>query len=146
VPRTQVGSLWNCIEDGSRPPEVCLQGPASNHLSAAALKRCGGERLRKRRPRKTSGEYREDERKRTVVDASKGPKKLSKPRAVTFLGSSLKGTCLRFRRQPVSRRHEPGTGFDMERGNLVFDGKGNDKWAVPTRKHTDAKHQGRGHS
>lgn len=23
--------LWNCIEDGSRPPGVCLQELASNH-------------------------------------------------------------------------------------------------------------------
>jgi len=29
--------------------------------------------------------------------------------------------------QPVYRRHELNTGFDMERENLAFDAKGNDK-------------------
>ena len=30
VPRAQSLSVCNCAKDGSRPPEVCLQGPASN--------------------------------------------------------------------------------------------------------------------
>ena len=38
-----------CSEDGRRSPGVCLQKLASNRLDAAALKRCGGERSRKRR-------------------------------------------------------------------------------------------------
>uniref|UniRef100_UPI001982030F hypothetical protein n=1 Tax=Pseudomonas viridiflava TaxID=33069 RepID=UPI001982030F len=36
-------------------------------------------------------------------------------------------TCLMSRWQPVYRRHELNTGFDMERENLAFDAKGNDK-------------------
>ncbi|GBH21420.1 Glutamyl- or glutaminyl-tRNA synthetase [Pseudomonas syringae pv. actinidiae] len=36
-------------------------------------------------------------------------------------------TCLLSRWQPVYRRHELNTGFDMERENLAFDAKGNDK-------------------
>ena len=30
VPRTQKQTLWNCNKDGSRSPEVYLQGSASN--------------------------------------------------------------------------------------------------------------------
>jgi hypothetical protein len=39
---------------------------ATNHLGAAAFKRRGGERSRKRRHKRQSGRCREDERKRTV--------------------------------------------------------------------------------
>jgi hypothetical protein len=44
VTNTSVSS-WCCTRDGRRPPEVGLQEQTSNCLSAAAFKRCGGERL-----------------------------------------------------------------------------------------------------
>src|SRR6516225_501697 len=40
-------------------------------------------------------------------------------------------TCLRYRWQPVYRRHELNTGFGMERESFVLDEKGNDKWQKP---------------
>lgn len=61
----------------------------------------------------------------------KESKMLSKPGSPSSPGTSLKETCLLFRRQPVYRWHDLETGFGMERGNLAFDVKGNDKWQTP---------------
>ena len=63
-------SLWNCAEDGRKASRSLPAGAGFKPPSAAALKRRGGERLWKRRSSRTSGEYRKDERKRTVDDAS----------------------------------------------------------------------------
>jgi hypothetical protein len=56
---------------------------------------------------------------------------LSKPEALVTAGISLGITCLWPRRQPVYRWHLLYTGFGMERENLAFDVKGNDKWQKP---------------
>jgi hypothetical protein len=64
-------------------------------------------------------------------DASLVSKVLSKPGASGTSGISRDDTCLRARRQSVYRRHEPNTGFDMERENLSPDAKGNDEWQTP---------------
>lgn len=58
-------------------------------------------------------------------------KVLSKPGWTIGSGMSRDDTCLRFRRQPVYRRHELHSGFGRERENLVADAKGNDKWPTP---------------
>ena len=58
-------------------------------------------------------------------------KALSKPELTIGSGTSRDETCLRFRWQPVYRRHELHSGFGMERENLVADAKGNDKWLTP---------------
>lgn len=47
-----------------------------------------------------------------------------KTREPSSSGMSLRETCLLRRRRPVYRRHEPGTGFSMERENLRGDVKG----------------------
>ena len=62
--------------------------------------------------------FREDERKRTADEASKGVETLSKGVDVSsaLIGSS--DTCLRLGWQPVYRRHDLCTGSSMERGNL----------------------------
>lgn len=78
-----------------------------------------------------SGRCLEDERKRTVDDPSLEVKTLSKPERLGVFGTSLEGTCLLARRQPVYRRHELDTGVDTEQGNLLFDAKGKDKWIKP---------------
>lgn len=62
--------LWNCTRDGSMASRSLPAGVGFKPPGAVAFKRRGGERLRKRRLIKMSGEYREDERKRTVDDAS----------------------------------------------------------------------------
>ena len=59
--------------------------------SAAAFKRRGGERLRKRRFIRMSGEYREDERKRTADDASKVPEEAVKTGVVPLLQDKSEG-------------------------------------------------------
>ena len=64
-------------------------------------------------------------------DASLRTNILSKPGLTTGSGTSRDDTCLRTRRQSVYRRHEPNTGFDMERENLSPDAKGNDEWQTP---------------
>jgi hypothetical protein len=64
-------------------------------------------------------------------DASLSSQVLSKLRSPTSLRTSLEDTCLPSRWQPVYRRHELNTGFDMERENLAFDAKGNDKRPTP---------------
>jgi hypothetical protein len=64
-------------------------------------------------------------------DASLRINILSKPGLTTGSGTSRDDTCLRTRRQSVYRRHEPNTGFDMERENLSPDAKGNDEWQTP---------------
>ena len=64
-------------------------------------------------------------------DASLRTQALSKPRPLSSLGTNLEGTCLLSRWQPVYRRHDLNTGFDMERENLTSDAKGNDKRLPP---------------
>jgi hypothetical protein len=108
-----------------------LAGAGFKPANAAVFKRHGGERLVKRLPKRESGVYQEDERKRTVDDPSLEVKALSKPRELGILGISLAATCLLARRQPVYRRHEPDTGAGTEHGNLLFDDKGKDKWLEP---------------
>ena len=49
-------NLQSCTEDGRRPPGVGFQELASKPPGAAASKRRGGERPRKRRPKRASGE------------------------------------------------------------------------------------------
>ena len=56
---------------------------------------------------------------------------LSKLEAHLSSRISLRATCLLLRRQPVYRRHELDAGFCMERENLIFGVKGNDKWLTP---------------
>jgi hypothetical protein len=58
-------------------------------------------------------------------------KVLPKLESTTGSRNSRDDTCLRSRWQSVYRRHEPNTGFGMERENLVLDNKGNDKWQTP---------------
>ena len=45
------------------------------------------------------------------------------------------GACLRPLRQPVYRRHDLITGFDMERGNLTRGAKGNCEWQHHEREY-----------
>jgi integrase len=69
--------------------------------------------------RKLSGEFREDERKRTIEEASKWVETLSKRVAVDSAPISSGETCLRPVRQPVYRRHDLCTGVDTERGGIL---------------------------
>lgn len=64
-------------------------------------------------------------------DASLSSQMLSEPRSPSSLGTNLEGTCLLSRWQPVYRRHDLNTGFDMERENLASDAKGKDKRLPP---------------
>jgi len=84
------------------------------------------DRWKRRRYRRQVGIEKMSESKPSE-DASLRTQTLSKPRSPSSLGISLEDTCLLSRWQPVYRRHELNTGFDMERENLVFDAKGNDK-------------------
>lgn len=102
---------------GVWPPEVGLQGQVSNHLMLLRLRGVvvsDGEKA----VFKLSGEYGGDERKRTVDEASKWIKTLSKGVVASSTLISLGDTCLRPERQPVHRRHELYTGINTERGNL----------------------------
>jgi len=99
------------------PSEVGLQGQASNHLM---LLRSKGVVVsdEEKAASKLSGVFREDERKRTVEEASKWVEMLSKGVDASSTLMSSGDTCLRPERQPVYRRHDLCTGFNMERGNL----------------------------
>ena len=102
---------------GVWPPEAGLQGQASNHLMLLRLRDVVVSDEEKAEV-KLSGECREDERKRTVDEASKWVQTLSKGVVASSTLISSGETCLRPERQPVYRRHELCTGFIMERGNL----------------------------
>lgn len=104
---------------GVWPPEVGLQGQASNHLMRLCLRGVVVSDEEKAAP-KLSGVSNEDERKRTVDEASKWVETLSKGVAVGSALMSSGETCLRPERQPVYRRHDLWTGFGTERGNLSF--------------------------
>lgn len=104
---------------GVWPPEVGLQGQASNHLMRLCLRGVVVSDEEKAAP-KLSGVSKEDERKRTVDEASKWVETLSKGVAVGSTLMSSGETCLRPERQPVYRRHDLWTGFSTERGNLSF--------------------------
>ena len=102
---------------GVWPPEVVLQEPVSNHLMLLRLKDVVVSDEEKA-AKKLSGVIREDERKRTVEEASKWVKMLSKGEVGSSAPMSSSETCLRLERQPVYRRHDLCSGFSMERGNL----------------------------
>ena len=55
---------------------------------------------------------------------------------------SVDGACLRTTRQPVHRRHDLITGFDMERGNLTRGDKGNRRVANTTSENTNTRGRG----
>ena len=61
---------------------------------------------------------------------------LSKRVQVDGTRISVDVTCLRSTWQPVFRRHEPITGFDVERGNLSWGVKGKSQVATTTRANT----------
>lgn len=104
---------------GVWPPEVGLQERISNHLMLLRLKDVVVSDEEKA-AKKQSGKFREDERERTVAEASKWVKMLSKRVVGSSTLISSSETCLRLERQPVYRRHDLCTGFNMERGNLGF--------------------------
>jgi hypothetical protein len=72
----------------------------------------------------------------------KGFKTLSKWVPGNSTLRSVGGACLRPPRQPVYRRHDLVAGFDMERGNLTWDGKGNRRVANTTSENTKAHGRG----
>lgn len=106
------------LKMGVWPPEVVLQGQASNHLMLLRLKGVVVSDEEKV-TMKLSGVSREDERKRTADEASKWVKMLSKEVVASSTLMNSGDTCLRPGWQPVYRRHELWTGFSMERGNLI---------------------------
>ena len=77
-------SPWCCTEDGRRVSRSRLTGAGFKPPSAAALKRRGSEQLGKRH-HEMSGTYGEDERKRTVDDASLLPQGTAKTGADQLL-------------------------------------------------------------
>ena len=105
------------LKMGVWPPEVGLQGQASNHLMRLRLRGVVVSDEEKA-ALKLSGMFREDERKRTADEASKRVEMLSKGVDASSTLISPGETCLRPGWQPVYRRHEFWTGFSMERGNL----------------------------
>ena len=72
--------LWPC--------EACLQGPASNHPERHWLKTVVVSVGAKANQKGLSGMDREDEQKRTTVQASKSREMTSKPGAAIILGTS----------------------------------------------------------
>jgi hypothetical protein len=108
------------LKMGVWPPEVGLQGQASNHLMLLRLRGVVVSDEEKAAV-KLSGVCREDERKRTADEASKSVEMLSKGVDASSALISPSETCLRLGRQPVYRRHELCMGFSMERGNLSQD-------------------------
>lgn len=71
-----------------------------------------------------------------------GSQTLSKRVSVSNARRRVGGACLRPTRQPVYRRHDLITGFDMERGNLAWDAKGNRRVADTTSENTDTHVRG----
>jgi hypothetical protein len=78
------------MEEG--PPEPPYRGRLQTTASCVGKER-GGERMRKRRGKTSSGEIQEGECKRTTDDASKPLMTTSKPRSFGNLGTSLEGAC-----------------------------------------------------
>jgi len=72
----------------------------------------------------------------------KGSKTLSKRVSGNNTRRSVDGACLRTTRQPVHRRHDLITGFDMERGNLTRGDKGNRRVANTTSENTNTRGRG----
>jgi hypothetical protein len=72
----------------------------------------------------------------------KGFKTLSKRVLGSSARKSVGGACLRPTRQPVYKRHDLITGFNMERGNLTWDAKGNRRVAKTTSENTNAHDRG----
>ena len=105
------------LKMGVWPPEAGLQEQVSNHLMLLRLKDVVVSDEEKA-AKKLSGVIREDERERTVEEASKWVKMLSKGVIASSAPMSSSETCLRLERQPVYRRHDLCPGFSMERGNL----------------------------
>jgi hypothetical protein len=64
--------------------------------------------------------------------------KLSKPEAPIISGISSRGVWLLREWQPVYRRHDLGSGFATEHGNLSVDVKGKRRVANTTSANTDA--------
>lgn len=116
---TNIGEFTNgtVLKMGVWPPEVGLQEQASNHLMLLRLRGVVVSDEEKA-AKKLSGVFREDERERTVEEASKWVKTLSKGVVGSSVLISSSATCLRLEWQPVHRRHDLFTGISMERGNL----------------------------
>jgi hypothetical protein len=72
----------------------------------------------------------------------KGFKTLSKRGSDNNARKSVGGACLRPARQPVHRRHDLITGFNMERGNLTRGAKGNLRVADTTSENTNTRGRG----
>src|SRR5487761_1822973 len=108
-----------------------LAGAGFKPPGAAAFKRRGGERPRKRHRQRCQLSIEEMSESKPSDDASLLPQNAVRTGDDHWLQISRDDTCLRSRRQSVYRRHELSTGLGMERENLVLDGKGNDKWQTP---------------
>ncbi|CAK6696126.1 hypothetical protein IFHNHDMJ_01962 [Synechococcus sp. CBW1107] len=114
---------------GVWPPDVCLQGLASNHpmlLRSKAVVVSDGEKaelIRQVSDEKVSA----SEPSMTHRNAFQ---LLSKRAEACTARISVGDTCLRTTWQPVYRRHELITGLDTERGNLTWDAKGKDQVAT----------------
>ncbi len=72
----------------------------------------------------------------------KGFKTLSKRVSGNNARKSAGGACLWPARQPVHRRHDLITGFNMERGNLTRGAKGNLRVADTTSENTNTRGRG----
>ena len=78
-----------------------------------------------------------------LVTHRNGLQTLSKRVVGSSTRTSSEETCVPTERQPVFRRHEPIAGFNMERGNLRRDEKGNLQVANKvTRENTEARLRG----
>lgn len=91
---------------------------------------------------KASGKSQGDERKRTAEDASKSSIDVVKTGEPSSSGTSPEDTCLLSGRQPVYRRHDPGSGSCTERGNLFSVAKGNPQAVATVRENTNVENRG----
>jgi len=117
-------------------------GAGFKPLHAAAFKRRGGERWRKGGARRRQVSVEKMSASEPLTTHRNGFRRCQNGRGVGNARMSMDDTCLRSLRQPVYRRHDLTTGFDMERGNLAWSAKGNPQAAPTARENTNIHDRG----
>lgn len=121
---------------GVWPPDVCLQGLASNHpmlLRTKVVVVSDGEKadlIRQVSDEKVSASE-------PLMTHRNGFQLLSERVLGDDARINVGDTCLRTTWQSVFRRHELITGLDTERGNLAWDVKGKDQVVTTMRLNTN---------
>ena len=117
-------------------------GAGFKPLHAAAFKRRGSERWRKGGARCRQVSVEKMSASEPLMTHRNAFRRCRNGREANDARRSMDDTCLRSLRQPVYRRHDLITGFDMERGNLAWSAKGNPQAAQTASENTNIHDRG----